>query len=158
MPPVLLTKAARRLRSQQGFVEDIVWQALRNRKLGGWKWKRQAPRDRFIADFLCSEAKLVLEIDGGIHRLEDKLERDATRTRRLESLGLKVLRFTNAEVLADRERVFATILATCGKAPSPRPSPRGERENRTHYPTESEIACSSSVMSAGTSANRGVER
>ncbi|MGH6967156.1 MAG: DUF559 domain-containing protein, partial [Phenylobacterium sp.] len=59
-------------------MEARIWEALRNRKLGGWKWKRQVPRGSYIVDFLCLEAKLVVELDGGQHA--EQVAYDARRT------------------------------------------------------------------------------
>jgi very-short-patch-repair endonuclease len=56
---------ARTLRADQSDAERLLWGSLRNRKLGGWKWRRQAPLGPFIADFYCAEAELVVELDGG---------------------------------------------------------------------------------------------
>jgi very-short-patch-repair endonuclease len=87
------------------------------------KWKRQVPLGPFIVDFLCREAGLVLEIDGEVHAAREAY--DARRTTYLESLGLRVMRFTNEEVTTDRAAVCGQILAAC--APSP-PTATGGRE------------------------------
>jgi very-short-patch-repair endonuclease len=60
-----LTSRARSLRFDQTDAERLLWGKLRDRRLGGWKWRRQVPRGRFILDFLCVEAGLVVELDGG---------------------------------------------------------------------------------------------
>jgi len=71
---------------------------LRNRKILGFKFRRQHPLDKYIADFYSHEAKLIIEIDGGIHNQLDSIEYDKNRSYELEELGIKVLRFTNEEV------------------------------------------------------------
>jgi very-short-patch-repair endonuclease len=96
-----------------------MWRALRSRQLGGLKFRRQATIGRYIPDFVCIEAKLVVEIDGGQH--EARLERE--RTQYLEQRGFKVLRFWNNEVLENPEGVLATILAAAQGGSVGKPSP-----------------------------------
>jgi very-short-patch-repair endonuclease len=108
--------------SDQRQVEKQLWVRLRNRRLAGWKWKRQVPRGNYIVDFLCVEAALVVERDGGVH--EAQREYDARRTRYLEGLGLRVLRFPNAEITENLDGVCDAIFAACGdEAPDPALSP-----------------------------------
>jgi len=102
---------ARRLRRDQTDAEARLWEALRAGRLGGWKWRRQAPVGPFIVDFLCLEAALAVELDGAIHL--DQAEHDARREAYLRVRGLQVLRFWNAEVSDDLERVCQTILSAC---------------------------------------------
>jgi very-short-patch-repair endonuclease len=112
MPNSNLTERAKRLRAEQTDVERLLWGKLRDRRLGGWKWKRQAPRGRYIVDFLCVEAALVVELDGGQHA--DNADYDRRRTVYLEGLGLTVIRFWNAEVIENLDSVCETIYAACG--------------------------------------------
>jgi len=98
---------------------------LRNRQLGGWKWKRQAPRGPFIVDFLCADAGLVVEIDGDSHAMT--VGYDARRTEYLQGLGLRVLRFWNGDVATNLDGVCDDILAACGGEPLTLPSPPQER-------------------------------
>jgi very-short-patch-repair endonuclease len=80
--------------------EDVVvWEALRNRRLDGWRFRRQYAIDRFIVDFYCAEARLIVEVDGPIHAGSVRL--DAARQVVLERRGFRVSRLTNAEVNAD---------------------------------------------------------
>ena len=120
---------ARRLRRQQTDVERIRWLRLRNRRLGGFKFKRQVPIDRYIADFVCADARVIVELDGGQHATSTT---DAERTRMLEAFGYLILRFWNNEVLENLDGVLETILATLKKQPleppHPTPLPDGERE------------------------------
>jgi len=81
---------------------------LRGRQLCGFKFRRQHPVDRYIADFLCLEAKLIIELDGGQHA--ERVEYDAARTAVLEACGYRVLRFWNHQVLEEFEGVVETIL------------------------------------------------
>ena len=103
---------ARDLRKQQTRVEARLWAALRDRRLGGWKWKRQVPLGPFIADFVCAEQMLIVEMDGGQH--SDAVAYDARRTAYLEGLGYRVLRFWNAVLIEDSDVVCDTILRACG--------------------------------------------
>ena len=80
---------------------------MRNRQLCGAKFRRQVAIDRFIADLLCFEAKLIVEVDGGQHSIET----DAARTAFLETAGLRVIRFWNHEVLGNLNGVLETIAA-----------------------------------------------
>ncbi len=80
---------ARRLRREDTDAEARLWSSLRDRRLGGWKWRRQVPLGPYIVDFLCVEAGLVVELDGGQHA--DQMAYDARRTRYLEGLGLRVM-------------------------------------------------------------------
>ncbi|WP_269716050.1 endonuclease domain-containing protein [Caulobacter sp. NIBR2454] len=113
-----LTERARRLRVDQTDVERFLWGRLRDRRLGGWKWKRQAPRGAYIVDFMSAEASLIVELDGGQHA--DVTAYDARRTAYLEGEGFKVIRFWNPEVVTNLDGVCDTILAACG---GERPSP-----------------------------------
>jgi very-short-patch-repair endonuclease len=107
-----LRDRARALRRDDTEAEARLWNALRARRLGGWRWRRQVPTGPFIVDFLCVEAGLVVELDGGQHT--DQADYDARRTTHLEGLGLRVIRFWNAEVLTNRDGVCLTILRACG--------------------------------------------
>lgn len=106
---------ARELRSFQTPAERTLWQRLRGRKLAGLKFRRQVPVDRFIADFACLEARLIVELDGRAH--EDRYEQDEQRTDLLRSLGWHVVRFDNEAVIAEPGRVLDGILAELGRSP-----------------------------------------
>ncbi len=102
---------ARELRQEMTPAEAILWDHVRNRKLAGFKFRRQHPVDRFIVDFYCAACQLVVEIDGDIHDLQQ--ERDAVRTEALEQHGYRVVRFHNEQVLNDLETVLAALEAAC---------------------------------------------
>jgi very-short-patch-repair endonuclease len=124
MPRVDGTDRARELRASQTQVEARLWSKLRAHRLGGWKWKRQVPRGPYIVDFLCLDALLVVELDGGQHA--DNVAYDDRRTAYLESQGLRVLRFWNGEVVERITDVCAEILRSCGgETPLPTLSPEG---------------------------------
>jgi very-short-patch-repair endonuclease len=91
---------ARVLRREMTEAERRLWQKLRSRQTEGYRFRRQVPIGRFIADFVCHEARLIVEIDGGQHDPSSDIE--ASRTRFLESEGYCVLRFWNNEVLNNR--------------------------------------------------------
>lgn len=91
-------RRARKLRASQTNAEARLWQALRARRLAHWKFRRQHPLDRYIADFVTLEGKLIIEVDGATHSTPSELNRDAERTRILESLGFHVVRVTNTDV------------------------------------------------------------
>ena len=121
MPISRLLPRARTLRRDQTDAESKVWNCLRNRRLGGCKWKRQVPIGPFVADFVCAEAMLIVEIDGGQH--SEQAARDARRTACLEQAGYRVIRFWNYEVNEDLEAVCTTIFTACQSCTpsSPRP-------------------------------------
>jgi very-short-patch-repair endonuclease len=102
---------ARRLRRDQTEAEDKLWETLRAGRLEGWKWRRQVPVGPFVVDFLCLEAAVVVELDGGIHA--ERVDRDARRDAYLRARGLPVLRFWNAEVSTQFDRVCWIILSAC---------------------------------------------
>ena len=112
MPGSPLRDRARELRKADTHAETLLWSRLRNRKLGGWKWKRQVPRGSYIVDFLCSEASLVVEIDGGQHA--ERVAYDERRTLWLQTQGLRVVRFWNHQVLENVTGVCDDILGACG--------------------------------------------
>jgi very-short-patch-repair endonuclease/predicted RNA-binding protein YlxR (DUF448 family) len=112
VPSSPLRDRARELRRNDTRAETLLWLRLRNRNLGGWKWKRQVPRGAYIIDFLCSEAELVIEVDGGGHSEQEAY--DSGRTEWLEAQGLRVLRFWNHQVLENVTGVCDDILRACG--------------------------------------------
>jgi len=102
---------ARELRRGDTDAEAKLWNVLRDRRLGGWRWKRQVPQGGYIVDFCCAAAKLVVEVDGGQHA--ESAAYDERRTAYLSSKGLRVIRFWNHEVLTNRDGVALTILHAC---------------------------------------------
>ena len=114
---------ARKLRQQATDAERRLWQHLRAHRLAGYKFRRQVVIEPYIVDFVCLEARLIVEVDGGQHleQLEDDLKRSAF----LESLGYTVIRFWNHEILGDIHTVLEQIHGYLIKAPSPQPSPGG---------------------------------
>jgi very-short-patch-repair endonuclease len=103
-----IDEAAARLRHERTPAEQRLWNALRNRQLGGLKFRSQHPVGAFILDFCCPDHRLVIEVDGEIHN--DQQERDQARTEQLQAHGYTVLRFTNEEVMSDLRPVLNRIL------------------------------------------------
>jgi len=97
------------LRGQETEAEAALWQLLRNRKLIGSKFRRQAPIGRYVADFYCHERKLIVELDGGIHSDPSQQLHDQNRDTFLLSLGLRVLRIPNEELLHTPEKVLDKV-------------------------------------------------
>ena len=128
-----LTDAARSLRHRSTDAERKLWSRLRDRRLMGFKFKRQAPRGRYVVDFICVEAALAIEVDGS-HHATQRSQGDRRRSADLERDGLTVLRFWNNDVLKNLDGVLTVIgeaLSQCG-SPSPGAqgapsSPQGER-------------------------------
>ena len=95
--------------------ERKLWNVLRSRQLGGFKFRRQVEIDGYIVDFLCSQKRLIIEVDGGQHTPQ----RDARRTAYLKSQGFTLIRFWNHDVLQNLEGVWSTIEATLSTPPHP---------------------------------------
>lgn len=106
-------KNARHLRKNLTDAEQHLWRHLRLRQIEEHKFRRQHPIGNYIADFVCIERKLIVEVDGGQHA--EQLDYDAARTAWLEAQGYRVLRFWNNEVLQNIEGVVTVIRAALGK-------------------------------------------
>jgi len=100
---------AEELRIRMTNAEIILWEALRNKKLSGLKFRRQHPIGRFIVDFYCHKYKLVVELDGGIHEVQEVKANDQNREEELKDFGLNILRFTNEQVINELAYVLQTI-------------------------------------------------
>ena len=105
---------ARELREQLTPAERVLWSRLRNRQLLGLKFRRQFPIEGFIADFCCYEARLILEVDGKVHAEPSQRAHDENRDIFLHSLGYKVLRFSNQQVLTSLQSVLDQIARAIG--------------------------------------------
>ncbi|MGN8055800.1 endonuclease domain-containing protein [Pedobacter sp. 22163] len=104
-----LFEFSKALRKNQTEAEEIMWQCLRNRKILNFKFRRQHPVHKFIADFYCHEAKLIVEIDGGIHNHHENQEYDQNRTDELKEIGITIIRFTNEDVNNNLNEVINVI-------------------------------------------------
>jgi very-short-patch-repair endonuclease len=120
--PAELLARARAMRHEPAPAESKLWQCLRNRQLGGFKFRRQAPLVPYIADFYCVELALIVELDGDSHA--ERTEYDARRTVRLTRDEKHVIRFLNVDVFQHLDAVLSEILGECerlanSKSPSP---------------------------------------
>ena len=114
---------ARTLRQQATGAERRLWKHLRAHRMAGYKFGRQVVIEPYIVDFVCLEARLIVEADGGQHL--EQLEDDLKRSVYLESLGYKVIRCWNHEILGDTHSVLERIYGDLIEAPSPQPEGRG---------------------------------
>ncbi|MFC4820104.1 endonuclease domain-containing protein [Dokdonella ginsengisoli] len=143
---------ARALRRRATDAEQKLWYFLRNRRLSGYRFRRQVPLGGYVADFACMQARLVVELDGGQH--VDRRVEDEARARHLERGGFRVLRFWDDDALLRTEAVLESILAALRSAcPHPSPLPQagegkedcealpqageGERQSSRREPFES---------------------
>jgi very-short-patch-repair endonuclease len=136
-----LINRARALRANDTSAENLVWQSLRNRQLGGLKFVRQFSVGPYFADFACREQKVNFEIDGATHETETEKASDTARTMALSNMGFRVFRAHNSEIYENLNGVLDTLLAfiepdasrgdvECVAAPHPNPLPvaKGNRE------------------------------
>lgn len=126
-----LKRFARDLRSRSTDAETRLWSLLRDRRLVRWKFRRQVAIGGYIVDFYCVKARLVIELDGGQHGTPEGEVYDKERTRKLEAIGLRVIRFWDNDVLARTDVVMREIYSVIGE-PSPRPSPGVPREGEAN--------------------------
>lgn len=103
------SQRARELRKNQTSVEEFLWAHLRNRQLFNFKFRRQHQVAKYIADFYCREAQLVIECDGSAHEPNEQWQHDQSRNTYMASQGLRVLRFSNERILNDIESVLEEI-------------------------------------------------
>ena len=103
------TILARNLRKNSTIQERRLWNLLKNRQFHNLKFKRQQPIGNYIVDFICKEAKIIIEIDGGQHNEPENIEYDKTRTEYLNTLGYKVIRFWNNEIYENIEGVVLRL-------------------------------------------------
>ena len=107
-----MVEVARQLRLEHTASEDILWQALRNRKLDGWKFRRQFPLGPFVLDFYCAEARLAVEVDGAIHL--QQIEADTLSQSLIEEVAIHFVRVTADEVERDLLGTLAKLRAALG--------------------------------------------
>jgi very-short-patch-repair endonuclease len=119
-----LKQLSRQLRENMTDAEKHLWTKVRMKQLKGYQFYRQKPIGDYIVDFFCPRAKLVIEIDGSHHLVSETIEYDRIRDDYLSSLGLRVLRFTNTEVLTNIEGVVESIE---NKIPLSPPFSKGEK-------------------------------
>jgi len=110
--------SARGLRRRPTEAEKRLWRLLRGRRFDGVKFRRQHPVGAYVADFFCSDSRLVIELDGGGHGGEEQAREDEHRTREMGRLGFRVLRIWNTDVMQNPEGVLERIAAALS-TPSP---------------------------------------
>ena len=106
-----LTELARQLRNNATKSEIRLWQHLKRDQLHGYDFHRQKPIDRYIVDFFCNKLRLSIECDGYSHQFLDVIQKDTKKTKRLNQLGIHVLRFSDWQILNDTENVIRAIEA-----------------------------------------------
>jgi imidazole glycerol-phosphate synthase subunit HisF len=104
----LLFEKAKALREKMTQAALVLWEYLRQHPLG-YKFRRQHPLGIYVVDFYCHKLKLVIEVDGSVHNLKEIKEADLERQKLLEMEGLKVIRFTNEDILKTKEVVVEKI-------------------------------------------------
>ena len=109
----LIFERAKWLRENQTIAEIKLWDYLKNNQIMDLRFKCQHPINKFIADFYCHKIKLVIEVDGDIHLNKYSKEHDEGRTAELEEFEIKVIRFSNNQVLNEIEEVISVIKSTC---------------------------------------------
>ncbi len=105
----LLKEYAKKKRNPPTKAEEMLWNALSEKNLDSFKFRRQHIIGTFISDFICLKHNLIIEVDGLIHQLPENKTRDEERTAWLENEGYKVIRFTNNQVLTELDNVLETI-------------------------------------------------
>ena len=122
-------RTAKRLRRGLSFAEKQLWKELRKLELSGSHFRRQAPMGRYIVDFVCHWARLVVEVDGGVHDLPEVAARDLEREQWLKARGYSVFRVRNEDVVRDLNLVMIAIIHQLrAGTPTPDPSPQGGGE------------------------------
>ena len=109
-----LKQTSRQLRENMTDAERRLWAKIRRKQLKGYQFYRQKPIGDYIVDFFCPKVKLVIEVDGSQHFSDEMREYDRIRDAYLHSLGLRVLRFTNTDVLRRIEAVVESINENMG--------------------------------------------
>ena len=108
-------RAASILWKNMTLAELILWKKLKDRKIFNTKFRKQHPVGIFIVDFYCHEHKLVIEVDGEVHNNEKSNEYDLGRTAELDKLGIRVIRFTNDQIIYKLDPVITRILEVLTK-------------------------------------------
>ena len=100
---------AKKLRTKMTPAEEVLWAAIKNKQLDGLKFRRQHPISRYVLDFFCTRAKLGIEVDGKYHEEKAQKLYDVDRTDNLKLSNIKIIRFTNQEVLNQLDQVLESI-------------------------------------------------
>ena len=102
---------ARQLRKRESTTEaeKLLWYYIKNKQIDNFKFRRQVAIGNYIVDFLCSEKKLIIELDGGQHNYDNNMAYDSNRTNFLERLGYRVIRFWDNDIFKNMNDVLQTI-------------------------------------------------
>ena len=103
------------LRNNPTKAEILLWERLRKNQILGAKFRRQFSIDSYVVDFYCAEFKLAVEVDGITHQTAEEIESDLIRQKSLENVGLSFLRFTNADVFSNIDKVVEQIQEEIGE-------------------------------------------
>jgi len=106
---------ARELRRESTLAEARLWEQLRAKKLGGFKFLRQCPVGPYFADFLCRSRRLIIEVDGATHSTKNELDHDENRSQFLRAQNYRVFRISNDEVLNGMDEVLTLIRDELGR-------------------------------------------
>ncbi|RCX18262.1 very-short-patch-repair endonuclease [Anaerobacterium chartisolvens] len=101
---------AKEMRRHPTSGEQELWDKIRNKQLGGYRFLRQYAISRYIADFYCSKAKTAVEVDGSIHEQDERKEYDSIREEVIKAHGIRIIRFTNEEIIEDINNVLKRLL------------------------------------------------
>ncbi len=115
-PEAAIVERAREFRQAETTAEQILWEALRARRLAGLKFRRQHPYHHLILDFFCVEKQCAIELDGGVHDVPAQREHDRARDLYLAERGIRVIHIRNEKVFADLPQTLADILANVESA------------------------------------------
>jgi very-short-patch-repair endonuclease len=124
----MANELARKLRREMTDTERILWSALRGRRLGGFRFRRQHPIGPYVVDVVCLEKRFIVEIDGAHHNEPAQMAHDRRRTRWLEDVGYIVFRATNTEVFDNLDGMAETIFLKIEGRPSFARTRRAERD------------------------------
>ena len=100
---------ARKLRNNSTKSEILLWQKIKRKQIHGYDFHRQKPIDNYILDFFCHELMMGIEIDGYSHELIEIFHKDNKKTKKMDSLGISILRFTDHQVFREMENVLRSI-------------------------------------------------
>ena len=126
----MANERARSLRKSMSDAERVLWHALRGKQLDGERFRRQHPIGRYVADFVCLERRLIVEVDGGQHSEDAHIADDARRDQWLTAEGYRVVRVPTTEVHANLAGVLDTIWAVLRELPSVRMSQDHPHQDR----------------------------
>jgi very-short-patch-repair endonuclease len=114
-----LLKKARELRNNMTLAEIILWSRLRSKKINGYKFRRQQPIFNYVVDFYCPELRLIIEVDGEIHSLNEKAKYDLKRDNILKINGYHIIRLTNLEIETELDSTINRIITYINEILSP---------------------------------------